>query len=64
VANRNSDPARLVIVSEMNAPEVLRYPDSDKVATRAMPPGGPPGFMGVFNEKDATDYWEGEQPPS
>jgi uncharacterized cupin superfamily protein len=65
VSNFGDAPARVLIVSEMNAPEVLRYPDSDKVAARETPPGtAASGFFEVFRASDAADYWEGERPPS
>ena len=64
VSNPSSEPARIVLVSTMIAPEVVQYPDSGKVAAAAMPPGGQPGFRGVFQEDDSVDYFEGESPPT
>jgi uncharacterized cupin superfamily protein len=64
VSNPSSEPARVLIVSTMVGPEVVRYPDSDKVAARAVAPGGQPGFMGVFSTADSVDYWKDEQPPA
>jgi uncharacterized cupin superfamily protein len=64
VANFGESPARVLLVSEMNGPDVVRYPDSDKVAAREGAPGGKdPGFGGNFRVADAADYWEGERPP-
>jgi uncharacterized cupin superfamily protein len=67
LANRGEDAARVLIVSEMNAPELSGYPDTDKVAALNRPPGGrdaPDELFYVFRTEDSTDYWEGEEPPS
>jgi uncharacterized cupin superfamily protein len=64
VANFAEAPARVLIVSEMNGPDVVRYPDSNKVAAREGAPGGAdPGFGGSFRSADAADYWDDERPP-
>jgi uncharacterized cupin superfamily protein len=64
IANRSSDPVRVLMISEMNAPEVNVYPDSGKVGAMTRPPGGPgPGDRWEFRAEDAVDYWEGERPP-
>lgn len=41
IDNRGDQPARVLIVSTMNAPEVNEFPDSGKVWARTFPPGGP-----------------------
>ena len=65
VANRSSEPARVLIVSEMNAPDVVRYPDSEKTSPRESAPGaGAQGYTAMFKDDTATDYFEGETPPS
>jgi uncharacterized cupin superfamily protein len=62
--NRSAEPARVLIVSEMNAPEIVAYPDSDKIFARDTPPGGPPVEIGgSFFAADAVDYFEGEPEP-
>jgi uncharacterized cupin superfamily protein len=66
VMNRGEEPARVLILSEMNAPEVSIYPDSGKVLAGTRPPGGAEGPEDVyetFRLEDAADYWEGEEPP-
>jgi len=64
VVNRGEDPVRILIVSEMNAPEVVVRPESGKLSAAGRPPGGTrPGMHQVFYERDAVDFWEGEQPP-
>jgi uncharacterized cupin superfamily protein len=63
--NRSGDPVRFFIVSEMNAPEIVVYPDSKKIFARDTPPGGdPPTDGGSFFVRDAVDYFEGEPEPS
>ena len=66
VMNRSEEPARVLIVSEMNAPEVSLYPDTGKVLAATRPPGGAGAAGDIFETfrlDDAADYWEGEEPP-
>jgi uncharacterized cupin superfamily protein len=64
VVNRSDDAVRVLMFSEMNAPEVNRYPDTDKVMAMTRPPGGRgPGDAWGFQLRHAVDYWEGEVPP-
>jgi uncharacterized cupin superfamily protein len=66
VTNRSDEPARMFVVSEMNAPEVVAQPDSGKLLAATRPPGGSSGeddFFGTFRRSDEVDYWEGEEPP-
>jgi uncharacterized cupin superfamily protein len=66
VLNRSEETVRFLVVSEMNAPEVSHYPDTGKIGALGRPPGSPddPGeFSGFFRREDATDYWDGEEPP-
>ena len=59
--NRSREPVRVLLFSEMNAPEIVAYPDSQKVFARDTPPGGPPVEIGgSFFTADAVDYFEGE----
>jgi uncharacterized cupin superfamily protein len=61
VSNKSEDPARLLIISEMNEPEVCVYPDSNKVMARQQAPGTPAtGLRALFRLDDAVDYWHGE----
>jgi uncharacterized cupin superfamily protein len=64
IANRSEDRARVLVVSTMIAPEVNLYPDTGKLmaATRA-PGAGGEGFQETYRRTEASDYWEGEQPP-
>jgi uncharacterized cupin superfamily protein len=66
VMNRGEEPVRVLIVSEMNAPEVSVYPDSGKVLAGTRPPGGAAGedeIFEAFRLDDAVEYWEDEEPP-
>jgi uncharacterized cupin superfamily protein len=66
VTNRSDGTVRVLMLSEMNSPEVVFYPDSDKLSAMTKPPGRPrrePEVVERFRRRDAVDYWEGEQPP-
>lgn len=66
IANRSEDAVRILVVSEMNAPEVSLYPDSDKVLAGTRAPGGPGSeddIFAAFALEDEVDYWEGEVEP-
>ena len=64
VINRGEGPARLLIVSEMNAPDIVIRVDSQKVSAAGYPPGSPAdGYLEIFRRSDATDFWDGEPPP-
>ncbi len=66
LANRTDEPARVLIVSTMIAPEVNGYPDSGKVLATLRPPGSPDdgSLAAAFRVADGVDYWEGENPPA
>ncbi len=64
--NRGAEPARVLMLSEMNAPELVVYPDSNKAGVRSQAPGSPrtdDEILSRFRFEDAVDYWEGERPP-
>ena len=66
VMNRGDEPARVLLVSEMRAPEVSVYPDSGKVLAGTRPPGGTETAAYVFEAfrlEDGVEYWEDEEPP-
>lgn len=54
ILNASEEPARLIMLSERSATNVIRYPDSDKVGVRAA------GVRSNFRAGDAVGYWEGE----
>ena len=50
-------------ISSNGRPDVVVYPDSDKVgAGERLPEGG--GLRLFFKRDDAVGYWEGESPPT
>ncbi|MFC6786967.1 cupin domain-containing protein [Halobaculum halobium] len=63
VVNDAEDVLRYLAMSTMRDPDVLVYPDSDKVGAMG---GAPPGGTGerdvdaYFRRDDAVDYWDGE----
>ncbi len=61
ITNHGDRPTRVLMVSEMNAPEIAVQPDSRKVLARQEAPGVPAtGVRALFRLDDAVDYWEGE----
>ena len=64
VVNRSREPVRVLIVSEMNAPDVVLRPESGKLSAFGRPPGGSgEGIHEVFFLRDAAGFWDGEEPP-
>ena len=65
IRNDGEEALRFLAVSTMNDPDVLGYPDSEKVGVYAgSPPGGDPEerVLSGFFPRDATvDFWEGEE---
>ena len=61
--NRESEPARVLVVSTMISPEINEYPDSGKLWARSSVPGADPGpddveLIGRPGEN--LDIFEGE----
>src|SRR5258705_2113320 len=56
VRNATEDPVRILMLSTRIAPEILVYPDSDKVITKDAKDDDI--FMTRYGE--SVDYWEGE----
>jgi uncharacterized cupin superfamily protein len=64
VVNRSEAEARVLLVSEMNSPEVVVRPESGKLSALGRPPGGEgEGMRRAFFERDEVPFWEGEDPP-
>ena len=64
VTNNAEAPSRVLILSEMNEPEVAVYPDSGKVMARQQAPGTPAtGVRAIFRFDDGAGYWDGEVEP-
>jgi uncharacterized cupin superfamily protein len=62
--NRGESPARILIVSEMRAPDVVVRVESQKISAFGDPPGSPEGgFHDVYHRSDAGEFWDGEPPP-
>ncbi len=64
IVNRSSEPARILIVSEMNGPDIVVRPESNKISAFGRPPGAAgEGFDDAYFRRDAVDLWDGEEPP-
>jgi uncharacterized cupin superfamily protein len=64
IVNRTDEPVRVLLVSEMNAPDITLYPDSGKVGAFGGAPGSRGDGLKLYLPRDAAlDYWEGEEPP-
>lgn len=64
VVNRSEEEARVLLVSEMNAPEIVVRPESGKLSALGRPPGGRgEGMHRVFHQSDEVPFWEHEDPP-
>jgi uncharacterized cupin superfamily protein len=64
VINRGDETVRFLIISEMNAPDVVVRPESGKVSAFGQAPGSAAeGFHDVYFRRDAVEFWEGERPP-
>lgn len=64
--NPGEEPARDLVASEMNAPDVVVFPDSEKVLAISRAPGSPGDEEELaywFRISDAVDYWDGEPGP-
>jgi len=64
IVNRSNEEARVLLLSEMNAPEIVVRPESGKLSAFGRPPGGRgEGMHKVFRQSDEVSFWEGEDPP-
>jgi len=64
IVNRSDEEARVLLVSEMNAPEVVVRPESGNLSALGRPPGSRgEGMHKVFHQSDEVPFWEGEDPP-
>jgi uncharacterized cupin superfamily protein len=64
LANRTDEAVRVLMISRMEAPDVVVYPDSGKVGAREHAPGsGREGLRVNFRTAESVDYWDGESPP-
>jgi uncharacterized cupin superfamily protein len=65
IDNRGDEPARFLVVSTMNSPEVNEYPDSGKLWVRDYAPGAVPPdareLDKVVPAEPEIDYLDGER---
>lgn len=62
LVNRTDGPVRFLAISTNGDPDIVVYPDSQKVlAAERRPRGG--GFRTIVRLEDAVDYFDGERPP-
>jgi uncharacterized cupin superfamily protein len=64
IVNRSRAPLRFLAISTMINPEVVIYPDSQKVGVRSRPPDSAPGrrpVIATYRLSSEVDYWEGEE---
>ncbi len=62
VVNRTDATVRFLAISTHGDPDVVIYPDSDKIGVGERRPRGG-GLRKFFRVGDAVDYYDGEQPP-
>jgi uncharacterized cupin superfamily protein len=61
--NRSGETVAFLAISSHGRPDVIVYPDSDKVGVgERLPRGG--GLRAFFRRSDEVGYWDGEQPPA
>jgi len=59
IINRGEEPVTLLAVSSHGRPDVVVYPDSDKIGVgERLPRGG--GLRAFFKREDGVDYFDGE----
>jgi uncharacterized cupin superfamily protein len=59
IINRSEEPVTLLAVSSHGRPDVVVYPDSDKIGVgERLPHGG--GLRAFFKREDGVGYFEGE----
>jgi uncharacterized cupin superfamily protein len=60
--NRSAETVAFLAISSHGRPDVVVYPDSDKVGVgERLPRGG--GLRAFFRRSDTVDYWDREPPP-
>ena len=62
VVNRTEDTVRFLVFSANGEPDIVLYPDSNKLgAFERLPPGA--GLRAMFRLSDTVDYHDGERRP-
>jgi uncharacterized cupin superfamily protein len=66
VVNRTEEPVRILIASEMAAPDIVVRPESGKLSAFGRAPGSKDdeGKHWAFFERDEVRFWDGEEPPA
>ncbi len=63
LVNRTDEPVAFLAISTHGDPDIVLYPDSNKVgASERLSQGG--GLRTFFHLDDAVGYYDGEQPPT
>jgi uncharacterized cupin superfamily protein len=62
LSNSTDGPARVLMISTMKSPEVVEYPDSEKLGAIAWPAGGTrdDAFVAFFPRASEVGYFDGE----
>jgi uncharacterized cupin superfamily protein len=59
ILNRSEEAVRFLAISSHGRPDIVVYPDSDKIGVgERLPRGG--GLRGFFRRSDGVDYFDGE----
>jgi uncharacterized cupin superfamily protein len=58
LANRSAEVVRFLAISTNGDPDIVLYPDAEKVGVNERRPDGS-GFAGFFFTEHAVDYWDG-----
>jgi uncharacterized cupin superfamily protein len=62
ILNRTEETVTFLAVSSHGRPDIVVYPDSNKLGVgERLPHGG--GLRAFFHRELAVDYWDGERPP-
>ncbi|HEX4234752.1 MAG TPA: cupin domain-containing protein [Caldimonas sp.] len=59
IVNTSDAPLKYLSISTQERPEIVEYPDSDKVLAMSGPPGKP-AFARMSRRGEDLDYWAGE----
>lgn len=62
LVNRTNETVRFLALSTSGEPDIVSYPDSDKLGAFERRPQGE-GLRAMFRAGDAVDYYDGERPP-
>jgi uncharacterized cupin superfamily protein len=63
IVNRTDAPVRFLALSTNGDPDLVLYPDSQKLGAAQRLPTAPGGLMRWFRMADAVDYYLDESPP-